>query len=145
MPVCRPRDADKHWDLCSVAKCSIKSETRPKNLTAGLWVLLSLMVAANVLLIRQNFQMRGALEKYEPQRLKVGAQVPAFTAVGLNSEVININYAGNGPKRVLLFFTATCPFCRQQFPYWRELLAQVDGARFEVLGLVDQNEDRVKL
>jgi hypothetical protein len=63
----------------------------------------------------------------------------------MNDEPVEVSYTRAGPKRVLLFLTATCPYCQQQIPYWRELLAQVDAARFEITVLVDQNEDKPKL
>jgi peroxiredoxin len=116
-----------------------------KHLTNGLWIMLLIMMGTNVVLIKQNLQMRQALAKYQPQHLEIGDRMPSFTATGLNGEPISVSYTGKGPKRVLLFFTATCQFCQQQAPYWRELLTRADGAHFEVIGLVDQKEDKTKL
>jgi peroxiredoxin len=116
-----------------------------KRLVAGLSTLLFLMASANVLLIRQNLQMRQALNRLEPHGLKEGEKVPPFTASGLHGEPIDVNYTGDGRKTVLFFFTPTCPFCRQQFPYWKEILGRVDGERFQVIGLVDQSEDKTKV
>ena len=56
-----------------------------------------------------------------------------------------MSYAGDGPKRVLLFFAPTCPFCRKQFVHWREILKQARQDRLEVIGVVDEKEDRAKL
>ncbi|MBV9211723.1 MAG: redoxin domain-containing protein [Acidobacteria bacterium] len=42
-------------------------------------------------------------------------------------------------------FTPTCPFCRQQFAYWREILERADKANFQVIGLVNQAEDKTRL
>lgn len=119
---------------------------RSKRLTiAGLSILLFTMAAGNALLIRQNLQMRRALKRFEPSRLKAGDKVPSFTASGLSGEPVDVKYTGDGRKRILFFFTPTCPFCRQQFAYWREILERADGDRFEVIGLVDRAEDKTRL
>jgi thiol-disulfide isomerase/thioredoxin len=89
--------------------------------------------------------MRRVLEQYRPARLEAGQSVPSFTAEGLDSTPVNVTYDGSGPKKVFLFFTPTCPYCRQQFAYWRELLERVDAERFEVIGVVAQSEDKPRL
>jgi peroxiredoxin len=113
--------------------------------TLGFTLLFVALSAGNILLIRQNLQMRRALGQYRPVGLETGESVPPFTAESLDGGAVNISYTGSGSKRVLLFFTPTCPYCRQQFVYWRELLERVDGDRFEVLGVVDQAEDKNRL
>lgn len=85
----------------------------PKKLTNIVFVILLVTLAAtNVMLMRQNLQMRRALERYQPQNLKSGDQVPSFSATGRSGEPVNVNYTGTGPQTVPLFFTPTCPFCR---------------------------------
>jgi peroxiredoxin len=110
-----------------------------------LWVLLASLAAANVLLIRQNLQMRRELGKYQPHALKAGDRVPPFSAAAADGSPFEVSYAGQGRKRVLLYFTPTCPYCRQQFAYWREMIERIDGNSFEVIGVVSQAEDRAKL
>lgn len=46
---------------------------------------------------------------------------------------------------MLLYFTPSCPFCREQFVYWREMLARPGASRYEVIGLVSDREDRDRL
>jgi hypothetical protein len=106
--------------------------------------MLVLLAVVNVLLIRQNLQMRGRLDQLKPKTLQPGDQVPSFSAQGLHGEMINVDYAGE-TRRVLLYFSATCPYCQEQFPYWRELLQRVNGNHFQVLGLVSESEDKTKL
>ncbi|MDT4953064.1 MAG: AhpC/TSA family [Acidobacteriota bacterium] len=116
-----------------------------KSPTIAVWVLLLALAIANALLIRQNLQMRTALSKYEPPVLQSGEQVQSFSAPSLSGENIQVNYTGNGPKRVLMFFTPDCPYCREQFAYWREVLTHADMNRFEILGVVTESEDKAKL
>ena len=111
----------------------------------ALWVMLILLAASNVLLIRQNLQMRSQLEKFQPKVLQPGEEVQPFSAQGLNGESITINYTGEETKRVLLYFTPSCPYCHEQFSYWKELLNRVNRNRFQVLGLVSESEDKKKV
>lgn len=117
-----------------------------KKLTgAAPWVLLVAMAVANGLLIRQNVGMRRALEAYRPRRLGAGEAVRPFRAAGLDGRPVEVSYGGGGPKKLLFYFTRACPFCREQFSEWRRILERADGERFEVIGLVDESEDRPRL
>lgn len=58
---------------------------------------------------------------------------------------MRIDYSGEVPRRVSLFFTPSRPHCRAQFTYRREVLAKVDGNRFEVCGLASDSEDKNKV
>jgi len=106
---------------------------------------LAAMVVANALLLWQNFGMRRELESVRPRSLEVGEGVPPFKSVGLQGETIEVGYASGAPRRVLLYFTPTCVFCRQQFPHWKEVLRRAGPAGFEVLGIADESEDPEKL
>lgn len=114
--------------------------------TVGAWVMLLALAVANVLLVRQNLQLRAALAKYQPDVLEAGDKLPPFSAKWLtNGEPLQVSYTGQGPKRVFLFFTPSCSYCREQFVYWRELLERADQNRFEIVGLVAESEDAGKV
>jgi peroxiredoxin len=113
---------------------------------SALWMLLLLILAgSNALLIRQNVRMRAELNSFKPSVLEPGDKVPSFSARGLDGEQLHVNFTGKEPRRILLFFSPGCPYCREQFAYWQQLLTKSDSNRFEVLGLVAQSEDRIKL
>lgn len=116
-----------------------------KSPTLILSVMLLSLAVSNVLLLRQNLQMRAALSEPTTDILRPGDRVPSFSAAGLHDARVEVNYTGAAPKRVLLYFTPGCRFCRQQFPYWRELITHADRNRFEVLGVAADTEDRAKL
>jgi peroxiredoxin len=107
--------------------------------------MLLALTGANVLLIRQNLQLRAALSRYEPDAVQPGDKLPSFSAKGPTEESVQMVYSGQGPQRVFLFFTPPCPYCRKQFTYWQEILEKVDRNRFEVWGLVSDSEDRNKI
>ena len=115
---------------------------------AAPWLLLLLLAAVNLSLLRQNRQMRGALANARPaetERLQEGTPMPPFAGTNLAGETVQISYGPNAPRRALLFFTPTCPYCRQQFAYWKELLKVAQSKHLEVFGLVDSREDKTRL
>jgi AhpC/TSA family len=116
-----------------------------KKVTTGLYVLLAAMGVANLLLVEQNLRMRRSLEATRPNRLEVGDKVPPFTAAGLNGEPLDIAYTGEGRDKLLFFYTPSCPYSRQQFPGWLDLAERADKGELEVLGLVADAEDKIKL
>ncbi len=109
------------------------------------WILVAILVISNGLLIKQNFKMREALEKNLPSSLQAGEAVPSFDGQTIDGNPVRIDYPGQGPKKVLFYFTPPCKFCLKQFPYWRSILAHADANRFEVIGLVREAEDVTKL
>ena len=116
-----------------------------KKITVGLYVLLALMGVANLLLVKQNLQMRRSIEATRPQRPAVGDKVPPFTAAGLDGAPIDVAYSSQGRERLILFYTPSCPYSRQQFPAWLDLVKRADKSRLEVLALAADSEDKVKL
>jgi peroxiredoxin len=111
----------------------------------GFGFLIVAFAVSNILLIRQNIQLRGELAKVQQRGLRAGDKVPPFSAAGLDGRPVQISYTGGGPKRMLIYFTPTCRFCRAQFPYWKEALEHAESNGYEVVGLVNETEDRAKL
>lgn len=123
----------------------MSSNTRKKLPAVVAGVLIFSFATANLLLIRQNLQLRAELRRYQPDELQAGDRLPPFSAKDLGGEPLAVSYDGRGPKRVLLFFTPTCRYCRGQFAYWRELMEQADRERFEIIGVVAETEDASKV
>jgi hypothetical protein len=69
-----------------------------------LWIALIGLAVSNILLLRQNREMRAKLGNEKPNFIKRGDRMPSFNAVGLRGEVFNVSYTGNKRRRVLLFF-----------------------------------------
>jgi peroxiredoxin len=120
-----------------------KKRTQRTYLILG--AMLFVLAACNVLLLAQNLRMRSELSRYEVREPRAGERLQPFSAAGLDGRPVEVGFDGTGPKRVLLFFTPTCRYCHQQFPYWRELLSRADPNRFEIIGVVSQAEDKGKL
>lgn len=78
------------------------------------------LISVNILLIRQNLLMRTQLSRGQPQKLAIGDNVQSFSAKDLSGKTVSIDFSDNSRKRFLLYFTPTCPYCKQQFPEWKE-------------------------
>jgi len=114
-------------------------------ITAGLILTLC---AVNLLLIKQNFDLRKQLADRGREMdatansLKVGDVVASLPGTDLDGQPYQLEYKKDGRQRLLLFFSPNCPYCVQQAPLWRDLLEKVDSSRFTVVGVVGDREDR---
>lgn len=43
-----------------------------------------------------------------------GVQRPAREAAGLDGSPVKVSFEGDARKKVLLFFSPSCPYCREQ-------------------------------
>ncbi len=109
------------------------------------WILVVILATSNGLIIYQNFKMRKALAGDQPLALQTGELVPSFAGKTIDGNPVRVDYSGQGPKKLFLYFTPPCRFCAKQFAYWRDILAHVDAHQFEVIGLVKGTEDVAKL
>ncbi|MBL8150638.1 MAG: TlpA family protein disulfide reductase [Blastocatellia bacterium] len=107
-------------------------------------ILIVGLCLGNVLLLKQNLDLRGELQKYQPKRLQIGDKLQSFRVEGLTEDSVEVNFSNSGYKKVFLFFTPECPYCQQQLPYWKTLLEKADKNRFEIIGLLPESEDREK-
>jgi peroxiredoxin len=111
----------------------------------ALWSMVIILAVSNGLLLRQNLQLRSALKKFEPDQLKAGDKLESFSALGLNGENIAIDFASGAPRRVLLFLSPNCPYCREQFGYWKRIIDMAPVKGFQVVAVAMNSEDRSRL
>jgi hypothetical protein len=119
--------------------------TQSKYYGLALWSMVIMLALSNGLLLRQNLKLRSLLKKFEPDRLKAGDRLESFSGVGLHGENIAINFASHGPRRVLLFVSADCQYCREQFGYWKRIIEMAPVKGFEVVAVAMNSEDRSAL
>src|ERR1051325_708337 len=86
------------------------------------WILVVGLSVSNALLLRQNVHMRATIGNKKPNIVTTGEKLPSFNAPGLQGEPLGVKYTGSGPKWVLFFFSPACPYSKQQFAYWREIV-----------------------
>ena len=116
-----------------------------KYYSLALWGMVIILGLSNGLLLRQNLQLRNLLKKFEPDRLKPGDRLESFSAVGLDGESIAIEFASDAPRRVLLFLSPGCPYCREQFGHWKRIIDMAPAKGFQVVAVALNSEDRSKL
>jgi len=116
-----------------------------KYYSLALWSMAIILAISNGLLLRQNLQLRNLLKKFEPDRLKPGDRLESFSAVDLNGETVAIDFVSGGPRRVLMFLSPNCPYCREQFSYWKKVIDLAPAKGFQVVAVAMNSEDRSKL
>ena len=121
------------------------ASAQSKYYSLALWAMVLILALSNGLLLRQNLQLRSVLKKFEPDQLKPGDQLESFSAPGLNGETVTIDFAHRGPRRVLMFLSPNCPYCREQFSYWKKLIDIAPAKGFQVLAVAMNSQDRANL
>lgn len=122
-----------------------KSSSQKSWLSIGLILVLCVV---NLLLIKQNLDLRkrlaagGRIIDLTTNFLQPGDVVTPVTATDLEGHPYQLDYKKDGRQRLLLYFSPSCPYCRQQSPLWRDLLDKVDSQRFTVIGVVSDREDK---
>ena len=108
----------------------------------ALGAMVLLLVISNALLIKQNLQLRTALKQLQPEKLQEGDSLMPFAANTLTGQTMSITYSGGQRPRVLMFFSPSCPYSRQQFSYWRKIIEMAPIKNFEVIALARDSEDK---
>ncbi len=121
------------------------SSVQSKYYSLALWGMIVILAVSNGLLLRQNLQLRNLLKKFEPDQLKPGDRLESFSAVDLNGETVAMDFASGGPRRVLMFLSPNCPYCREQFSYWKKVIDLAPAKGFQVVAVAMNSEDRSKL
>ena len=119
--------------------------TQNKYSGLALWAMVIMLVVSNGFLLRQNLQLRNLLKKFEPDRLKAGDKLESFSARGLQGENIAVDFTSDAPRRVLLFLSSDCPYCREQFGYWKRIIDMAPAKGFQVVAVAMNSEDKPKL
>ena len=113
-------------------------------LSVVLIALLGLVTTADVLLLRQNLQLRKQLRVDSPGP-EIGSNLRSFVTKDLEGQPVQLGNTGSGPKRVYMYFTPTCKFCREQIPFWKTIVKEAPNHNLEVIGLVSEAEDKTAL
>lgn len=123
----------------------MSSTTQSKYYSLTLWGMVIILAVSNGLLLRQNLQLRNLLNKFEPDQLKPGDNLESFAALDLNGESVSINFSSSSPRRVLMFLSPNCPYCREQFDYWKKLIDAAPAKGFQVVAVAMNSEDKSNL
>ena len=107
------------------------------------WLLVLLLLLTNIFLIRKNVILQLSLERFtNVQKVQVGEKFELFSPVDTDNKSFGVAFLKSGSKKVILFSSTTCPFCKKQNPLWNEMIKQIDVQRYEVFELFRDSEDR---
>jgi hypothetical protein len=94
--------------------------------TFAISVCCLLLLAANIALIRQNSQLKARLAAPPQLEAAQGAQMPDLRGFDLAGKPLEILY-GKDPRKVLvLVYSPTCAFCKQNWPKWQAMITSLD-------------------
>lgn len=111
------------------------------SLSTLVWVVMIILTCCNILLIRQNLQLRVLVRKFESeQRIQVGDSLGRFSGTDLEGKPTEIRFNENNLKKVVLFSSTSCPFCKKQNPKWNQLIEKIDRAKYEVIEIFRDRE-----
>ncbi len=109
------------------------------------WITVIGLIVCNILLIKQNLQLRETVEKQESEkRVNVGAEFSEFKAVDNNNNPVSL-VSGKPSKKIIFFSSTSCPFCKKQNPYWTQLASQVKSGQYEIFALFNDREEHPKV
>jgi glutaredoxin len=105
------------------------------------WAVVIVLTLCNVLLIRQNYQLRALVQGLESeQRIQVGDKLGPFWGSDLEGKPVDVRFDEAGVRKVIMFSSTTCPFCKKQNPNWNQLMEQIDRRKYEVVELFRERE-----
>ena len=110
------------------------------------WLLVFLLLVCNLLLIWQNLGLRAAnTSLISDQKVKKGEKIEPFQAVDIDNNIVRLDNYENTSKRLILYSSITCPYCKRQNPVWHEFIRQIDDQGYEILQIFRDSEDKNKV
>jgi peroxiredoxin len=95
-------------------------------------MVVGLMIIV-VILTLQNRELKKGGGKSDPDLLKFGDTVPAFSVISLDGIEQDINYTNRSKKTLLLIFNTTCPACLENSPNWMDIWKEHDSLKVNVI------------
>lgn len=107
-------------------------------------IMICLLTISNIALIVQNLRLRGLLNSGQPsapRHLNVKEVVAGFSGKSFDGSKVEVLYDAQNSRRLFLYFSPDCAYCDEQFPIWKQLMSEIDQARYEVIGLVSEQQE----
>ena len=120
--------------------------TKPKGGSRGdrafqafLMIACAALAVMTLLLAYQNRKLkqelsRPATPQMPPDVLKVGDRFPSLALLDEGGNPVPVTFGAGSGRTLLMFYSGTCPACRQTFPIWGALL-QDPPTRARVYGV----------
>ena len=99
------------------------------------------LIAANVMLLRQNHELKQALQiRSEPTYLSPGRSVERLRGLDLTGNRLTFDLDEGSKKTVMLVFQPACGWCQKNMDNWDALLDNSDRERFGFLAVSTSKE-----
>lgn len=110
------------------------------------WLLIALLIFCNILLFRQNLQLKASVEDFTAkQKIQTGEKIEPFNASDIKNNSVQYNFDNGISKKIIFFSSTTCPFCKKQNPLWNEVVKQANNKKYEILEFFRDVEDKDKV
>lgn len=108
-------------------------------------VVSIILLASNIFLIHQNVQLKRAVEQSKLFVTEAGYKFSELKVRGMDGSEENIDFLDSKFQTLLLIFNTSCDYCVQQYPYWKELVGNIDYGRWRVIAITSENDyDKIK-
>ena len=110
-----------------------------------IWVIITGLIICNGVLIAQNIKLRQVVERqYNEKRTQVGDDFNGLKVSDENRKSIEIS-SSESIKKIILFSSTECPFCKKQNPFWVQLIDEIDDKKYTVFILFNDGEENSKV
>jgi len=93
------------------------------------------LLATNIFLIIQNIQLKKAVEQSKLFVTDEGYNFTELKFKGLDGNEETVDLSDGKHKTLLLVFNTSCDYCVQQYPYWKELIGNLDPTLWRVMAV----------
>jgi len=96
-------------------------------------VALAVLAASNVTLLLQNQRLKNGTANSSAEDVREGARIPAVAGASLDGRFTSVEFTGDGRRTLVITFSAVCPFCERNTPFWLELAKSLDDAKWRTV------------
>jgi peroxiredoxin len=116
---------------------NLNSSYEVSNKMAAMFIMMTtILVVINILLMGQNKKLKSSVEKGgRSMEIQPGTQLPPITGIDLNGNQFKLDYGQDPRKTLLLVFSPSCRFCKENMPNWEAIMGGVDKNSFRVTGI----------
>lgn len=109
-------------------------------------VTLGVLTTVNIVLYKQNAQLKAELEKANTKSTEIaqGATLPAIRGSDQYGVEKTISYGEDEKKTLLLGFSPACGYCKQNQTNWQQIISQIDNRALRVVAVSIREEGVAK-
>jgi thiol-disulfide isomerase/thioredoxin len=110
-----------------------------------LLAISAVLLAVNVCLIVQNFQLRNSAEQSKLFITEEGFRFSSIRLKGLDGREEAVDFPTSKAKTLLLVFNTSCQYCVQEYPYWKELARNLDKEGWRIFAVTSETDlDKIR-